>query len=59
MITKKGFTQLFWEDFKQLQNENNKITHAEVYEKLEIEYKSEFKQRRYSNFKSFRTRRDK
>lgn len=59
MITKKGFTNLFWADFKQAQKTNPQTTHIEIYEALEAEYTAEFQQRRYANFKSFRSRRDK
>ena len=58
MMTKKGFVALFWNDLKAMQKTNPKVTHEEVYEKMETEYQAEFKQRRYANFKSFRTRRD-
>lgn len=58
MLTKKGFIALFWEDYSRLCAENPCITHENVYELMEQEYISGTGQRRYSNFKSFRTRRD-
>jgi hypothetical protein len=58
MMTKTGFVSLFWDDLKTLQCKQPKITHAEVYERMEKEYSLAFNQRRYANFKSFRTRRD-
>ena len=58
MLTKQGFTNIFWEELKLQQQKNPKITHQEVYEKLEQEYKSQTGQRRYASFRSFRNRRD-
>lgn len=58
MMTKQGFVELFWKDFFNLQHKNRKITHQEVYERLEKEYLAATGQRRYANFKSFRVRRD-
>lgn len=58
MLTKQGFTNLFWNDLKKARKTNPKVTHEQIYEALEQEYQSEFKQRRYANFKSFRSRRD-
>lgn len=58
MMTKTGFVELFWSDLKMLQCNEPKITHSEVYERMETEYGKAFNQRRYASFKSFRTRRD-
>lgn len=58
MVTKRGFTDLFWEELIRLRKENDKVTHEEVYEMLENEYESTYGQRRYSSFQSFRVRRD-
>lgn len=58
MLTKKGFIDLFWETLSMKRKENDKITHEEVYESLETEYMSEFGQRKYSSYNSFRTNRD-
>ena len=58
MLTKQGFTAIFWDELRiQLKN-NPKITHEDVYEKLEKEYQNETGQRRYASFRSFRNRRD-
>jgi hypothetical protein len=59
MLSKPGFTALFWDELKQQQHANPKITHAEVYELLEKEYQQATGQRRYANFSSFLRRRDK
>ncbi len=58
MLTKKGFVTLFWKDYASLSKQNPTVTHEQVYERLEKEYQAGTGQRRYSNFKSFRTRRD-
>lgn len=58
MLTKSGFVKIFWEDYAMLSNKNPSITHEQVYERLEKEYQAGTGQRRYANFKSFRTRRD-
>lgn len=58
MLTKKGFSDLFWEDLKQLRKEDDSVTHEQVYELLESEYQREFGQRRYASFRSFRDNRD-
>lgn len=58
MLTKKGFVELFWDEYKRLQRNNPTVTHEEVYNLLETEYQSATGQRRYANFKSFRARRD-
>lgn len=58
MLSKKGFVSLFWEDYARESRKNPNITHYDIYESLEKEYKKETGQRRYANFKSFRTRRD-
>lgn len=53
MMTKQGFVEVFWETLK-----DTKMTHEECYEVLEKEYVSAFSRRRYSNFMSFRRKRD-
>lgn len=58
MLSKQGFVALFWEDYGRLSRENEGVTHEQVYELLEEEYMKGTGQRRYANFKSFRTRRD-
>jgi len=58
MLTRKGFVSLFWNDYARLLRDDPCITHQQVYELLEIEYQKGTGQRRYANFKSFRTRRD-
>jgi hypothetical protein len=58
MLTRKGFVVLFWEDYAKMLKKDPTITHQQVYELLEQEYQKGTGQRRYANFKSFRTRRD-
>ena len=58
MMTKTGFSRLFWEKLSELRKKNPTITHLEVYEILETEYKAGTGIRRYKNFNSFRARRD-
>ena len=58
MMTKQGFTDLFWEELAKLRKVDHDVTHEQVYEKLELEYQLEFGQRRYANFRSFRDNRD-
>lgn len=58
MLSKTGFTALFWTDLARARSGNPKITHQQVYEAMETEYKAEFNQRRYANFNSFLRRRD-
>ena len=58
MLTKKGFVSLFWDEYAKKLKDDPTITHEQVYELLEVEYQKGTGQRRYANFKSFRTRRD-
>lgn len=58
MMTKQGFTDLFWEELARRRKIDFTITHEVVYEDLENEYIDIFKQRRYANFESFRSNRD-
>lgn len=55
MTTKTGFVDLFWEA---VNNDNERRTHEEIYNKLEEEYQRVFHRRRYASFYSFRRRRD-
>lgn len=55
MTVKDGFTDLFWRAMK----DNTDKTQAQIYEELEEEYIAHFGRRRYSNYNSFRRRRDK
>lgn len=55
MTVKNGFTELFW----QAMHNNPDKSQTQVYEELEIEYLNYFGRRRYSNYNSFRRRRDK
>lgn len=58
MMTKQGFTDLFFEELARRRKVDNTVTHEAVYEDLEAEYISVFCQRRYANFESFRSNRD-
>jgi hypothetical protein len=58
MLTKKGFVALFWKEYSEQMKKDPSVTHEQVYELLENEYQKGTGQRRYANFKSFRTRRD-
>ena len=58
MLTKRGFVALFWEEYGKHVKNDPSVTHEQVYELLEQEYQNGTGQRRYANFKSFRTRRD-
>lgn len=55
MMTKQGFTELFWEE---LGKGGGDERHEDVYERLEREYVAAFGRRRYASFGSFRRRRD-
>lgn len=55
MITKHGFLNLFWDDYKAALKKDPVITHQKVYENLENEYINFTGQRRYANYQSFKT----
>lgn len=59
MLSKQGYTNLFWSDLATARKTNPAITHREVYEAMEAEYTAETTQRRYASFESFKQRRDK
>lgn len=54
MMSKDGFTEVFWEHLKQQRVTNPKATYIECYEEIEQEYIACFGKRRYTNFQSFR-----
>lgn len=58
LTTKAGFTEIFWQTLIEKRRENPFLTEADIYETLEDEYIGTFGRRRYSNFQSFRRRRD-
>lgn len=58
MMSKSGFTELFWSELARLRKVDDKITHEQVYEIMEEEYQREFGQRRYASWRSFRDNRD-
>lgn len=58
MMTKQGFISLFWEELAKSRKVDETTTHEQIYESLEREYYAEFNQRRYANFESFRSNRD-
>jgi hypothetical protein len=58
MLTKQGFIGLFWEELAKQRKVEFTVTHEQVYESLESEYMAEFCQRRYANFESFISNRD-
>lgn len=58
MINRRGFIDLFWEELARRRKVEQTVTHEQVYESLESEYYAEFRQRRYSNYESFRSNRD-
>lgn len=53
LLTPEGFDQRFWEVASETK------TYKEAYELVEKEYQHNFKQRRYSDYNSFRNCRDK
>ena len=58
MMTKQGFTDIFFETLERMKADDPATTHEQVYEILESEYYREFGQRRYASFRSFRDNRD-
>ena len=54
MMTKDGFTEVFWETLKQKRVDNPNLSYIDCYEEIESEYISCFGKRRYTNFQSFR-----
>lgn len=52
LLTPEGFDQRFWEVASETK------TYKEAYELVEKEYQHNFKQRRYSDYNSFRNCRD-
>jgi len=53
LLSPEGFDQRFWEVASETK------TYKEAYELVEKEYQHNFKQRRYSDYNSFRNCRDK
>ena len=52
LLTPEGFDQRFWEVASETK------TYKEAYELVEKEYEANFRQRRYSDYNSFRNCRD-
>lgn len=59
MISPIGFVNLFWEEIKSAQNNENPITHQQAFNKLNQEYYESTGKYRYKNFETFKTLKDK
>jgi len=56
MLTKQGFTEVFWEEYCIRLKSDSSITREEVFDQLNKKYFDTFGSYRYSSYDSFRRR---
>jgi len=58
LVTDEGFIQVFWDTLRELRETDPSVTHEQVYELLNDEYREAFGEDRFKSFDAFRKRRD-
>ena len=58
MLTREGFIEVFWEELKAMRAVNEKVTHEEVFNRLNELYYKSFGTYRYSDYSSFKRRKN-
>ena len=58
LVTDEGFIRVFWDTLRELRETDPSVTHEQVYELLNDEYREAFGEDRFKSFDAFRKRRD-
>lgn len=59
LVTDESFIRTFWETLREMRAKDPSVTHEDVYERLNDEYREVFGEDRFKSFDAFRKRRDK
>lgn len=58
MVTRRGFSDVFWERIRTDRRNGGKLTFRDCYSQMELEYEAEYGEPRYPSYEAFRKARE-